>query len=146
MGGGDQLIWLRGGRSKLNWDNVLKSAIFFFDGIPKSELREREAEVERLQHYRGYWDAANFKGMSEVGTLSVYLSNIKISIRTRSSPIWERSSRLHGETLRQPRRFWGLLRRSWRKLGMRTQLKITERERRPERPDHKCSVAKSSLL
>ena len=71
----------------------------------KSKLREREAEVERLQRYRSYWDAANFKGMSEVGTLSVYLSNIKISIRTRSSPIWERSSRLHGETLRQPRRF-----------------------------------------
>ena len=31
----------------------------------KSKLREREAEVERLQRYRSYWDAANFKGMSE---------------------------------------------------------------------------------
>ena len=29
------LIGPRGGRGKPNWDNVLKSASFFFDGVPK---------------------------------------------------------------------------------------------------------------
>ena len=30
--------WAKGGRGKLNWDNVLKSASVFFDGIPNLKM------------------------------------------------------------------------------------------------------------